>query len=246
MTVADIDKFTPVELDRGELEDLGIDVPRQFVDAFLNDHRTITVRVYDEDPAQNWQDCPRDDNSGDDAWEWIEFDSGRERDEWLEANFCCQECGAQWGNEDEACPSGYEESDKHIYPDAFRPGLDFWIERYEHGLVRYAPTGESSRVDRQWDVAPGVALMRFTKPETIGPDDDPDKLLNFARAVCDEYTAWCNGDFYGMLRYELQTTHTPTPFLEPADFTEAWVETDSCWGFLGSDYAEETAKTGAW
>lgn len=243
MTVTDT--FTPVELDSDDLEERGIDVPRQFVDAWLNDARTITVRVYDEDGVGS-DDAPCNDYSGEDAWEWIQWDSGRERNEWLESNFCCAECGGQWGNEDEACPSGYEESDKHIYPDAFRPGLDFWIERYEHGLVRYAPTGESSMVDRQWDVAPGVALMRFTKPETIGPDDDPDKLLNFARAVCEEYTDWCNGNYFGMLRFELQTTHQPTPFLELADFTEAWVETDSCWGFLGSEYAEQTAKTGDW
>ena len=231
------------DLSNAELEELGIDPPSGMVEAYRNDETTITIMVLDED-GSDILDNPRDDHSGEDAWEWIEWDNGEQRNRWIADNFCCQECGAS--PEDEPCPSGYEETDRHIYPDAFRPGLDFWIERYEHSLVRYAPTGESSFFDRQWDVAPGVAIMRFTKPETIGPDDDPDRLLNFARGVCDEYTAWCNGDIYLMLRYELQPPAgaTSTPLLTPDDFESEWVRTDVVGGFIGYETAEEVAKTG--
>lgn len=205
------------------------------------DGTVLVGRVILDEYGSTDLDCPRDDHSGEDAWEWIEWGNGRQRNEWIGNNFCCKECGAAGGYPDEACSSGYEEADKHIYPDAFRPGLDFWIERYEHGLVRYAPIGESSQVDRQWGVAQGVAIMRFTKPETIGPDDDPDRLLNFCRAVCDEYTSWCNGDIYG---YTIHRWPTIAHYETDPDDGEL---IDSCWGFIGTDqhgdnYALEALK----
>jgi hypothetical protein len=227
---------TITTLSRADLDELGIDAPREMIDAYQLDDGTISILVPDYD-GSSFHDPPNEDHSGDDAWEWISFDSGRERDQWLEDNFCCQECGAQWGAPDEACPSGYEESDKHIYPDAFRPGLDFWIERYEHGLVRYAPIGESSFVDRQWDVAQGVAIFRFKEDHGCGDPNDPEGVLNFVRAVCDEYTAWCNGDYYGIIRWrKVDSTYV---------LDQPWVEIASCWGFLGYDYAQQTAQTEA-
>lgn len=205
----------PVELSRNELEELGIGVPSQFVEAYRIDDDTITVLVYDEDGG-SMLDAPNEDHSGGDAWEWIAFDNGRERDEWLEDN-------------------------------ELDPVTDVLIERYEHSLVRYAPVYESSQVDRQWDVAIGVAVIRFTKPDEFSPaeTDRRKALLDVARGICEEYTSWCNGDAYGILRYSrrppIDAPHSPV--LIPDEFTEeTWEEIDSCWGFLGFEYAREAAK----
>lgn len=228
-------------LSRADLSLLGIDPPRGYVDAYRNDETSITFLMPDEDGGYS-VDPPNEDHSGEDAWEWIAFDSGYERNEWIAANFDCQICCSP---ADPSTPcEAYDEVGEHDFPDAFRPGLDFWIERYEHGLVRYAPINESSQVDRQWDVAQGVALMRIK--------DDPwwregTRAIDCVRAVCEEYTSWCNGDVFGMIRYELKRPDVPpVPFLTVEDFASEWVETDSCWGFLGYDYARQTAKDGDW
>jgi hypothetical protein len=171
--------------------------------------------IWDPDGA-DFLDCPRDDNSGEEAWEWIEFDDGAQRNEWIaEQAHVIDDVGTV---------------------DWFRPGLDFWIERYEHGLVRYAPTGEASMIDRQWDVAPGVAILRFKENHGCGDPNDPDGVLNFVRAVCDEYTAWCNGDIYGYAVYRWPTiAHYET---DPDDGELI----DACWGFIGgNDHGEPYA-----
>jgi hypothetical protein len=241
------------ELTASDLDELGIDAPRSpFWEAYRNDEDTVTILVADEEGG-GYLDPPNEDHSGEDAWEWIAFDGGQERDEWRLENSVCSGCGQSlyWGPAGLGEPTEDEwrhELDGSPICPAAKPALaptDILIERYEHGLVNYAPIGEASQVDRQWDVAFGVAVMRFTKPDTIGPDDDPDKLLNFARAVCEDYTAWCNGDVYGMIRWE-RVAPPVVPLMEPGDFTDQWQETDSCCGFIGYRYAEQIAKTGDW
>jgi hypothetical protein len=196
------------ELDRSDLTELGIKAPRdEFVEAYRRPDGSIAVVIYDPYGAETI-DNPSNDNSGDDAWEWIEWDSGRQRNEWIDAQ-----------------PEGW-----------FRDGLDFWIERYEHGQVRYAPTGEASMVDRQWDVAPGVAILRFRPDHGCGDKSDPDGVLNFVRGVCDEYTMWCNGETYGVVVYERSEQ---TYLLDDERH-----QTDACWGYLGHEYAISVAKEG--
>lgn len=239
-------KIQPEYLGKADLEELGIEVPSDFWEAWRIDDDTIRVLVPDPDGG-HYLDNPSQDNSGDDAWEWIEWDSGSERDSWIEDNFGCAECGAIDPPADEPCPSGYDEDDKHRCESSFRPGLDFWIERYEHGLVRYAPIGESSQIDRQWDVAPGVAIFRFKEGHGCGDKNDPNGVLNFVRAVCDEYTAWCNGDVWGIIEYSrrppIDAPHCEV--LIPEEYlADAWEETESCWGYLRHEWAEQAAKEG--
>lgn len=128
--------------------------------------------------------------------EWIAFDNGHDRDEWREKN---EE--TYW---------------------AENPGRVFWVERYEHGLVRYALMGESSQVDRQWDVAPGVAVI-------VIPEDFTPPYEDVARGILEEYTSWCNGDIYGVVHVWLN-----------ANATVLDDEIEHCWGLIGRDYAEQT------
>ncbi len=200
-----------------ELDELGIDVRRsEFVEAYRTDEDTITVLVGDETGGSHL-DPPNEDWSGENAWEWIAFDDGQERDEYI-GRMC---------DPDDGTP-------------AYRQGFDFWIERYEHSLVRYAPTGEASQVDRQWDVAGGVAIMRFRDDHGCGANGD---TLGFVRGICEEYTSWSNGDCYGIVTFE-RSKPDPVPFMEPDDFSDVWTEGDSVWGFLGYEYAQEAAKSG--
>lgn len=70
------------------------------------------------------------------------------------------------------------------------PARTFLVEKYEHGLVRYALTGESSAVGRQWDVA---AIGFIVVPDTT---DDPAGL---ARRLLESYTHWRNGNTYDVV-----------------------------------------------
>jgi hypothetical protein len=56
---------------------------------------------------------------------------------------------------------------------------------------------------------------------------------HYAKGVLDEYVKWCNGECYGCVvqTYKLED--------------DVWVEKgdwDSCWGYIGYEYAEETLK----
>ena len=133
------------------------------------------------------------------------FDSGHQRNEWVD--------------------------DQAEYPDpaivkAQADGRFFWLERYEHGNVRYAINSESSSVDRQWDVAPGVGYIVLDNEWGVAEHT----LAQHARNMCENYTNWCNGDVYGIVRavVDLETGET--------------LDEDSCWGYIGSDYAEATMK----
>jgi hypothetical protein len=253
------------ELTKCDLGRLHIPPPRdEMWEAWQVSDDEINILVHDSDGG-SWLDPPNIDNSGEDAWEWIDFRNGEERDRWLENAMICANCGvdlmdwsgtwiddtAGWdyGDDEDAevakaahCPASGADPQVHI---PRLPETHIVIERYEHGQVVYAPIGEASFVDRQWDVAYGVAVMRFTKPDTIGPDSDPDKLLNFARAVCQEYTSWCNGDVFDIVRWD-RVPPPIVPLMEPGDFTDQWVEGDRCGGFIGYDIASKIAQTGDW
>lgn len=167
-------------------------------------------------------------------WEWSEgvefelFSDGYERNQWIIDNLeTCAECFSYKEHHVEG------DADYDADPHDFRPVTEwtdrmFWVERYEHGNVCYALVGESSQIDRMWDVAQGVAIITiaddFTNPEEA------------ARAMLKEYTSWCNGDVYGICEED---------FVQDPD--GEWVskgDPDSCWGFIGSEYVEETLKTG--
>jgi hypothetical protein len=160
---------------------------------------------------------------------WRAFDDGHERNEWIEENlYTCDECGHPLGDhaagaQGEVC-AGFRP--KVIWTDRM-----FWIEKYEHGVVNCAPTGHSSQVDRQWDVAPGVAIL--TIPDDWCDTDTPEGLFSAASKVCASFTAWCNGWVYGVV-------HETFRHVEESDGSEHWerVDDEACWGYIGEEFAE--------
>lgn len=160
---------------------------------------------------------------------FIKFDNGQQRNDWIVYNLqTCIECGYDESSEHEKeC-----EDDPHPFtPHFVWDDKTFWVERYEHGLVNYALTHESSQVDRQWDVASGVAVLQLDDDWTGDP-------TNVARQLLETYTAYCNGDVYGIIQQEF--TFDPS--------ADEWVTDSSrenaCWGFIGTDYAEQSVKEG--
>jgi hypothetical protein len=110
--------------------------------------------------------------------------------------------------------------------DALDNGYGFLFEKYEHGQVVYALRGESSQVDRQWDVTAVAGIM--VADDDWGADTDMEQA---ARSTLAQFTSWCNGDVYGVV----QVTH-PTRGGEPV--------VDSCWGYIGYDHAMTALKEG--
>lgn len=172
------------------------------------------------------------DSDGVSTFEWgdvefHEFNSGHERDQWRDANvLTCADCGYDRAEHERPIDS--------LACGTFRPEIDFtaengWfrVEKYAHGQVRWALTNESSRVDRQWDVAPFCAYIHVP----VGPDGftDPEGA---ARAWLAEYTDWCNGDIYGICHLTLlKNDYDPWWSVDPED--------ETCWGYIGEWNAAE-------
>lgn len=52
----------------------------------------------------------------------------------------------------------------------------------------------------------------------------------YAKSVLDEYQKWCNGEVYGVV-------------IETFDEDGEHIDTESCWGFIGDEYAEEEMES---
>lgn len=101
------------------------------------------------------------------------------------------------------------------------PNLDVYpVGVYEHGLIQYSLAGESMMSNDRWDYCVGACIAiptDFTDTEEA------------ARSILEEYTNWCNGSVFGIVEMVRQ---------ESGD----WEEGDTCWGFIGYEYAVEEAK----
>lgn len=64
----------------------------------------------------------------------------------------------------------------------------------------------------------------------IAPEDvtDPAK---YAKGALKTYSAWCNGDVYGVCVWTYTRPDTDSPW--------ELQDRDECWGYIGTDYAEE-------
>ena len=209
--------------------------PADYLDHYVvvnGDVAHVGYLVLDED--SRFAD-PSDDDC---APEFIRFDNRDEREEWVHRNLVtCQTCwGTNYVHTDEereaAEADGYDPACLNFEPRFEWTPTTWWVERYEHGLVKYALMGESSYVDRRWDVASGVAVLKIEPTEWGTADWTQDRYEDAAREWLANYTSWCNGDVYGVVVEEYKR--------EGDTWTQ--VDHDACWGYVGSDYAELVLK----
>lgn len=195
----------------------------------------VSYLVVDED-AQHLD--PREDCNG---WqEFIVLDNQSDADELSSMLNDCTACGYHRSDHSAESNGGHDPlqwigCDEFVQSDA-RVALDagraFLFEKYEHGLVRYALRGESSQVDRQWDVSPVAGFM--WADDDWGPDVDIEEM---ARGFLETFTSWCNSDVYGIVHAWFTDQHG-TGWTQDDDDEN----TESCWGFIGHDYAEAELK----
>lgn len=95
------------------------------------------------------------------------------------------------------------------------------MDHFQHGLSIYSLTSDDRDV---WDSRSSCVLrvpLDFADPEGA------------AKAILAEYTSWCNGDIYGVVREYFDAEGNQTE-----DSDECW----ECWGFIGTEYTEAVVK----
>lgn len=153
--------------------------------------------------------------------------------------------------------------DKH-FPDAYKneEGLKEWeaehpfcqkLRYFEHGGCEWALADEGSPGTQcPWD---SVGFAGYWVPESphvlteIQEASDPQEHARaLARVACEEYTRWANGDCWGFQIEAFRTRRAEDgevfDQLEDYRFLEPLAE-DSCWGFIGAEYAQEQAEEAA-
>lgn len=110
------------------------------------------------------------------------------------------------------------------------------LDRYEHGLCSYLV---HSNGGCPWDTSRGEAVwvpdkvLREELEKITDPEARWKQAVEWAQQACKEYTNWCNGDCYGCVVEVFQRNE---------DGSWDQVEEESCWGFIGSEWAEEALK----
>lgn len=153
-----------------------------------------------------------------------------------------------------AIRDAYDEIDFGKYGDAIPDWLETkwvtaqeaaWDELYEQGKigtkfavpVQYCDhgSGTTSIGVCSIDICNAVWIPTKCDYENLG-NADHKQVERYAQGCLDEYVRWCNGDAYGCV-VEVFSKH------EDGSWESVPAHYDSCWGFLGSEYAEEALKT---
>lgn len=237
-------------LDDGQ--ELELPYPGDVMEHVVTERDNGTIRVSymvsDDDGAS----CYEDDMFH--GWDHVILDSQGDADELSQRLGNCHECGADVG---ESCDPDDDPHDRvNAERQALTDGRAFLFEKYEHGQVCYALQGESSQIDRQWDVTSVAGFMIADNDWGEGVD-----VREAARCTLAEYTDWCNGSVYGIVHVEYKpgvvertvdhrgmvTTRCNgcgnIVILFDDDTHECWTSTDeACWGFIGYEYAERTMR----
>lgn len=102
----------------------------------------------------------------------------------------------------------------------------FVVDVFEHGNIMYSLSGEGPQC--QFDTASGGAAIAIPNEHHDNPFTN---TRDAAEGILAEYTAWCNGDVYGV--YEMGKVNGE------------WAENDyPCFGIIGWEYAEQCLKEG--
>lgn len=118
-------------------------------------------------------------------------------------------------------PDGWIEDmspDHDLYP----------VDVYEHGNILYSLSGGGPQC--AFDTARGGACIAIPNEKHDNPFTNTREA---AAAILAEYSAWCNGDVYGIV----EVTIDPATGEVVGDY-------DDVWGIIGWEYAEECLKNG--
>jgi hypothetical protein len=221
--------FDDLELEIPFDDPYGMDIEDEMLIDRMPDGKIVLSYIVTDDHAQDMNPA-EEECSG---WqEFRVFESQRDADEVSEM-FSCESCDyphrehvdddgnmrtdlAEWiGCDGWVTPAAQKALDE---------GRAFFFEKYEHGLVNYALRGESSRVDRQWDVTGFAGFMWADDDWGDGVD-----IEQAARDFLETYTAWCNGWVYGVVHCTYEADGT-------------FIDHESCWGFIGAEWAISELK----
>lgn len=197
-----------------------------------NGNVLVSYMVYDDDA---YHLNPAEECSG-----WRQFtilDSQRDADELSAQLNDCESCGYGYADHLDADGNPRDDLEDWLGCDgwsepealtALKAGRAFLFEKYEHGLVNYALRGESSQVDRQWDVTPIAGFMWADDEWGEGVD-----LEAAARGFLRAYTDWCNGNVWGVVHQE---------YMVHEGEWSALADDETCWGYIGDDHAADVMK----
>ena len=113
--------------------------------------------------------------------------------------------------------------------------LFYMIDKYDHSNVHYSVSQSSSYPDSRWDVSKNIAVIvpcddvqsQYKKyKKEHGEVEAFKQFIKDTNSVLDEYSKWCNGETYG---YQVKVF----------DKTGAEKSDDACWGYIGSEYANQ-------
>lgn len=91
-------------------------------------------------------------------------------------------------------------------------------------VLHEVPGGVNTKFDDRGEA------IKFAR--SLGPGDIAWQAKLYCAAILEEYVNWCNGDVYGCC---VET------FKKIGEDDDAWesISSDECWGFIGSEYAEQ-------
>lgn len=152
------------------------------------------------------------------GWDVFFVDSQHDANQLAERLNNCDICGYNYTDHDNDEDDPADHPWENLNATKLLDGRAFLFEKYEHGQTIFALCGESSQVDRYWDVSPLAGFM-------VADDDWGDgSLETYARNTLAHYTSWVNGDVYGIVR---------VVYNELGELFDV----DDVWGFIGYDNA---------
>lgn len=114
-----------------------------------------------------------------------------------------------------------------------------WIVEVDDRNVAFFPDNVGVVVDGQPE-AYKLARDYVDQHYSDRPMDVHTAAVHYADGVLEEYSKWCSGEVFGCVTQTFTLAKEPDEGEEPE-----WIaddDYDSCWGFIGEDYAEECLK----
>lgn len=98
-----------------------------------------------------------------------------------------------------------------------------WARIFHGAVVEYHTPNE------------GANSIWYLMPEQFSEVPDPKKCIE---AEIAEYQNWCDGEVYG---YIIEKSVDWVRKDNPEETASTWEEVESCWGYIGYEYAKESA-----